>query len=99
MRFSAFNGIGNSHPFNTSTCGHEIGRKAIGGFPGHEHIHPTGEQLCLKCGKTLKELLERKADFSWTGIGCDSPAWQWMSDNRLLGKKVKIEITEIKEVK
>lgn len=39
-------------------CEHEIGYKTIGGFPGHEHTHPTGEQVCLKCGKTLKEILD-----------------------------------------
>ena len=38
-------------------CQHEIGRKAIGGFSGHEHIHRAGPQICLKCGKTLEELL------------------------------------------
>lgn len=49
-------------------CEHEIGRKAIGGFPGHEHIHATGEQICLRCGKTLKELLaEQKPDWEWCG--------------------------------
>lgn len=37
-------------------CNHEIGRRVIGGFLGHEHTHPTGPQLCLKCGKTLDEI-------------------------------------------
>jgi len=40
-------------------CNHEIGRKMIGGFPGHEHTHQTGTQLCLKCGKTLEELFKQ----------------------------------------
>jgi hypothetical protein len=39
-------------------CRHEIGRRAIGGFPGHECVHPAGPQLCLLCGKTLEELFE-----------------------------------------
>lgn len=41
-------------------CDHEIGRKVIGGFIGHEQIHPTGEQFCLNCGKTLKEILSHQ---------------------------------------
>ena len=40
---------------------HEIGRKAIGGFPGHPHIHPTGEQLCLNCSMSLKDIIEEKS--------------------------------------
>lgn len=39
-------------------CEHEIGRKAIGGFAGHRHVHATGNQLCFKCGKYLTELLK-----------------------------------------
>lgn len=37
---------------------HEIGYKTIGGFPGHEHVHHSGEQVCFKCGKTLREIVE-----------------------------------------
>lgn len=55
---TTFNGLGyQAHPFNTTTCDHEIGRKVIGGFPGHEHAHTMGPQVCLKCGKTLGELI------------------------------------------
>lgn len=46
-----------------SDCQHEIGRKAIGGIPGHEHYHPTGNQLCLNCGRYLHEILsDERAD-------------------------------------
>lgn len=39
-------------------CEHEIGRRAIGGFAGHEHTHPTGNQYCFNCGKYLKDILK-----------------------------------------
>lgn len=35
---------------------HEFGWKTIGGFPGHEHEHPAGPQVCFRCGKTLPEI-------------------------------------------
>lgn len=41
-------------------CNHEIGWKAMGGFPGHEHTHTIGEQVCLNCGKTLKDIYLQK---------------------------------------
>ena len=44
---------------------HEIGRRAIGGFPGHKHIHSTGDQFCFKCNKTLREIIEKKI------VNCD----------------------------
>jgi len=41
-------------------CNHEeIGREVIGGFLGHEHRHTSGEQLCLNCGMTLKEIMTK----------------------------------------
>lgn len=40
-----------------AACNHMIGQHMIGGVPGHEHSHPTGPQVCLRCGKTLDELL------------------------------------------
>lgn len=43
-------------------CEHEFGHKVIGGFPGHEHIHPTGYQVCFNCGKTFKEILEQEKE-------------------------------------
>ena len=39
---------------------HSIGQDCIGGFPGHEHIHPSGQQLCLKCGKTLHDIIDKR---------------------------------------
>lgn len=39
---------------------HEIGYRSIGGFPGHEHIHTTGEQICLNCEKTLEEIIKKR---------------------------------------
>lgn len=39
---------------------HEIGYRAIGGFAGHEHTHPTGEQVCLNCGKSLEEIIKKR---------------------------------------
>jgi hypothetical protein len=42
----------------SNDCKHEIGWSAIGGFLGHEHIHTTGEQICLKCKKTLNEIVQ-----------------------------------------
>ncbi len=39
---------------------HNIGFMGIGGFPGHEHVHPTGEQLCLKCGRNLEDIIKNK---------------------------------------
>ena len=41
-------------------CEHEFGHKVIGGFPGHEHIHPTGYQICFNCGKTFEEILAQE---------------------------------------
>jgi hypothetical protein len=38
-------------------CKHEIGYHSIGGFPGHEHTHTTGEQYCFNCNKTLTEII------------------------------------------
>ena len=32
----------------------------LGGFPGHEHSHPAGPQVCLRCGKTLDDLLSER---------------------------------------
>ena len=40
----------------TKECEHEFGYNTIGGFPGHEHIHATGYQVCLNCGKTFREI-------------------------------------------
>lgn len=37
---------------------HDIGRNMIGGFPGHPHTHPSSEQICFRCGKTLVEIIE-----------------------------------------
>lgn len=37
---------------------HDMGYRMMGGFPGHEHTHPTGPQVCLKCGKTLREIVD-----------------------------------------
>ena len=34
---------------------HEYVYPAIGGFPGHEHIHPTGPARCKHCGKIKPE--------------------------------------------
>ncbi len=40
-------------------CKHHFVSPAIGGFPGHPHIHPGGgEQFCLDCKKTLSEIIE-----------------------------------------
>ncbi len=39
-------------------CEHEFGYKAIGGFSGHAHTHPTGKQICFNCGKTIDEILK-----------------------------------------
>ena len=36
---------------------HRIGRNVIGGFTGHEH---NGEQICLNCGRTLREIIEKR---------------------------------------
>ena len=41
-----------------SLSDHDMGYRTIGGFPGHEDVHPTGEQVCLKCGKTLSEIVK-----------------------------------------
>lgn len=48
-------------------CEHSIGYKAMGGFPGHEHIHTTGEQCCLNCEKNLQEIYSdiRKETIEW----------------------------------
>lgn len=43
-------------------CEHEIIRNAIGGFPGHEHIHPGGEQFCFNCKKTLNQIIKETRD-------------------------------------
>ena len=45
-------------------CEHEIGRKAIGGFAGHKHVHSTGNQFCLKCRKYLTEIISGNFLFS-----------------------------------
>jgi len=39
-------------------CNHFWGYKVIGGFPGHGHIHPTGELCCLDCEITLRKYIE-----------------------------------------
>ena len=39
-------------------CDHLIGTRTIGGFPGHEHVHPSGPQVCFRCNKMLDELLD-----------------------------------------
>ena len=39
-------------------CNHEIGRRAIGGFADHEYIHPSGEQICFNCNKTLADIIK-----------------------------------------
>ena len=44
----------------TKECEHEFGYNTIGGFPGHEHTHITGYQVCLNCGKTFREILSIK---------------------------------------
>ena len=46
------------NPQKSEECDHEIGRQAMGGFPGHEHIHPTGNQFCFNCEKTLTQILQ-----------------------------------------
>ena len=52
-------------------CEHEIGRKVIGGIVGHPYIHPTGEQLCLKCGKTLKEIIRTAIKECFEAVAVD----------------------------
>jgi hypothetical protein len=56
-------------------CNHEIGRQAIGGIAGHEHIHASGEQVCLDCGKSLTKIIEEafeegRAAGRWEKIFC-----------------------------
>lgn len=38
-------------------CQHMIGQHVLGGVTGHEHVHPSGPQVCLLCNRTLDELL------------------------------------------
>src|SRR3990167_5977633 len=49
-------------PTTEGECRHtDWGYDAIGGFPGHEHEHPTGEIKCFDCGIRLSKLLARTA--------------------------------------
>lgn len=36
---------------------HEWGYNAVGGIVGHGFSHTTGEQICMKCRKTFKEVI------------------------------------------
>ena len=47
-------------------CQHEVfGHKMIGGFAGHPQVHPSGPQVCLDCGLTLKEIIKEAQGFSF----------------------------------
>jgi len=56
--------LGDQFPFieldNKDECHHEFGWKTLGGFPGHEHTHPIGNQICLKCGKTFIDIISHE---------------------------------------
>ena len=43
-------------------CNHQWGYRAIGGFPGHEHIHPTGGLICFNCGISLEKYIQSEKE-------------------------------------
>lgn len=62
---------------------HEVGRKTIGGFPGHEHFHPYGEQICFNCGRTLREIIAQGL------LECDYDKESMTKAVEEIGKKLK----------
>lgn len=53
---------------------HDIGRKAIGGFVGHEHVHSYGKQFCFNCGLSLEKIIKKsisdcsKSELKWATL-------------------------------
>jgi hypothetical protein len=46
--------------YSTYECEHDYILEIIGGFLGHEHIHPTGNPRCKKCGEKYNTYIERE---------------------------------------
>jgi len=67
---------------------HDIGRKAIGGFPGHEHVHPTGEQFCFGCGLSLEKIIKDRI------VNCSGIESKWVTLKRK-GKPTKKQVDNL----
>lgn len=76
-------------------CYHEIGRESVGGIPGHEHVHATGPQICIKCKKTLDEICTERTErylrsLFLFGHGCDTNCF-YLGDGEMSCNKCKVD--------